>query len=91
MTQIHFYDTGTDRHIKDWPNWTGIVPASGDMVALHYGDNNEEERHYVVKTRTISGTDPDDIRIFIQEIRDDTTPSEVEIEALRKEIESYNH
>ena len=38
-----------------------------------------------------TGTDPDDIRIFIQEIRDDTTPSEVEIEALRKEIESYNH
>ena len=66
MTQISFYKNGTGEFIKQWPNWTGVVPAVGDVVVLHFGDDNEEERGYVVKTRVIDGTRHDYIKIFIQ-------------------------
>jgi hypothetical protein len=66
MTQISFYDDGTGEFIKQWPNWTGMVPAVGDMAVLHFGDNNEDEQGYVVKMRVIDGTRPDYIRLFIK-------------------------
>ena len=56
MIQISFYDSNTGKYIKQWPNWSGVVPALGDVVVLHYGDNNEEERPYQVRHRVIDGT-----------------------------------
>lgn len=66
MTQISFYENGSGLLIKQWPNWTGVVPAVGDMAVLHFGDNNEDEQGYVVKMRVIDGTRPDYIRLFIK-------------------------
>ena len=66
MTQISFYKNGTGEFVKQWPNWTGVVPAVGDVVVLHYGDNNEEERTYTVRLRVIDGTRPDFICLFIR-------------------------
>ena len=66
MTQISFYENGTGEFIKQWPNWTGVVPAVGDMVVMHFGDDNEEAQGYVVKMRVIDGTKPDFIKIFIK-------------------------
>ena len=68
MKQISFQDDDTGEFIKQWPNWTGVVPAVGDMVVLHYGDNNEEERTYTVSLRVIDGTRPDFICLFIKKI-----------------------
>lgn len=68
MTQISFYRNGTGEFIKQWPNWTGVVPAVGDMVLLHYGDYNEEEQGYVVNMRVIDGTRPDSIRLFVDKV-----------------------
>ena len=65
MIQISFYDDGTGEFIKQWPNWSGVVPAVGDMVVLHYVDDNEEEYSYIVKMRVIDGTRPDSIKLFI--------------------------
>ena len=66
MTQISFYENGTGKFIKQWPNWSGVVPAVGDMVVLHFGDDNEEERAYTVILRVIDGTRPDYISLFIR-------------------------
>ena len=66
MTQISFYDDGTGEFIKQWPNWTGVVPVMDDMVVMHFGDDNEEAQGYVVKMRVIDGTKPDFIKIFIK-------------------------
>ena len=71
MTQISFYKNGTGEFIKQWPNWTGVVPAVGDVVVLHYGDNNEEERTYTVRLRVIDGTRPERIDLYIDEIQDE--------------------
>ena len=71
MTQISFYKNGTGEFIKQWPNWTGVVPAVGDMVVLHYGDDNEEECTYTVRLRVIDGTRPERIDLYIDEIQDD--------------------
>ena len=68
MTQISFYKNGTGEFIKQWPNWTGVVPAVGDLVVLHYGDYNEEEVTYRVRLRVIDGTRPDYIKIFIERL-----------------------
>lgn len=68
MTQISFYENGTGEFIKQWPNWTGVVPAVGDMVVLHFGDDNEVEQGYVVKMRVIDGTRPDSIRLFVDKV-----------------------
>lgn len=70
MTQISFYENGSDLLIKQWPNWSGVVPAVGDVVVLHFGDNNEEEQGYIVKMRVIDGTRPDYIKIFIERLQD---------------------
>lgn len=66
MTQISFQDDATGEFIKQWPNWSGVVPAVGDMVVLHFGDNNEEECRYTVSLRVIDGTRPDFICLFIR-------------------------
>ena len=66
MTQISFYENGTGNFIKEWPNWSGVVPAVGDLVVLHWGDDNEIERPYEVRLRVIDGTRPDFIKIFIR-------------------------
>lgn len=71
MTQISFYRNGTGEFIKQWPNWTGVVPAVGDMVVLHYGDDNEEECTYTVRLRVIDGTRPERIDLYIDEIQDE--------------------
>ena len=54
-------------YIKQWPNWSGVVPMVGDEVLLHFGDYNEEESRYKVKTRVISGTEPDKVILYIEE------------------------
>lgn len=66
MIYISFFDDGTGEFIKQWPNWTGVVPAVDDIVALRFGDDNEEERIYSVRLRVIDGTKPDFIKIFIK-------------------------
>ena len=71
MTQISFYKNGTGEFIKQWPNWTGVVPAVRDIVVLHYGDANEDERTYTVRLRVIDGTRPERIDLYIDEIQDD--------------------
>ena len=68
MTQISFYENGTGRFIKQWPNWSGVVPAIGDLVVLHYGDDNEEELSYRVCLRVIDGTRPEYIKLFIEKL-----------------------
>ena len=67
MTQIDFY-TRDGVFVKSWPNWTGVVPAKEDVVALHWGDNNEEDQYYIVCLRLIDGTRPDYIKIYIKEL-----------------------
>lgn len=71
MTQISFYKNITGEFIKQWPNWTGVVPVVGDMVVLHYGDDNEEEYTYMVRLRVIDGTRPERIDLYIDEIQDE--------------------
>lgn len=71
MTQISFYENGTGKFIKQWPNWTGVVPAVGDMVVLHYGDDNEEEYTYMVRLRVIDGMRPDHIGLYIDEVQEE--------------------
>ncbi|MBR3647099.1 MAG: hypothetical protein IKN59_01745 [Paludibacteraceae bacterium] len=66
MRQINFYESGTCEFIKQWPNWTGVVPAVGDVVVVHFGDNNEKLCLYTVCRRIIDGTKPDYIKIFIR-------------------------
>jgi hypothetical protein len=66
MTQISFQDDATGEFIKQWPNWTGVVPVMDDLVALHFGDDNEEERLYSVRLRVIDGTRPDLIKLYIR-------------------------
>jgi hypothetical protein len=70
MTQISFYENGTGIYIKQWPNWTGVVPTVDDLVVLHYGDDNEEAVPYRVRLRLIDGTRPDYIKIFIERIQE---------------------
>ena len=48
-----------------WHNWTGLVPEKDDIVALHFGDDNEEEERCVVYRRVISGTDPDRVVVYV--------------------------
>ena len=44
----------------------GVVPVMDDLVALHFGDDNEEERLYSVRLRVIDGTRPDLIKLYIR-------------------------
>lgn len=87
MIQISFYDSNTGKYIKQWPNWSGVVPALGDVVVLHYGDNNEEERPYLVRHRVIDGTKPAIVKIYIEDMHYSSSLTEEEIEDLRREME----
>ena len=87
MIQIIFYDRKTGKYIKQWPNWSGVVPALGDVVVLHYGDNNEEERSYLVRHRVIDGTKPVIVKIYIEYMHYSSSLTEEEIEDLRREME----
>lgn len=87
MTQVHFRKAGSGDYIKDWPMWTGVVPAFPDLVVLHYGDDNEEEKRYRVEGREISGTEPDDVTIYLSEYpSNQCNLTDEEIEDLRQEI-----
>ena len=55
-------------YIKQWPNWTGVVPMRDDHVLLHFGDNNEKETEYMVTSRGISGTEPDKVLLIIEKV-----------------------
>lgn len=87
MIQIIFYDSKTGKYIKQWPNWSGVVPALGDVVVLHYGDNNEEERAYQVRHRVIDGTKSNIVKIYIEDMHYSSSLTEEEIEDLRREME----
>ena len=87
MIHISFYDSNTGKYIKQWPNWSGVVPFIGDVVVLHYGDNNEEERPYLVKYRVIDGTKSDIVKIYIEEMNYSSSLTEEEIEDLKREME----
>lgn len=66
MKQLHFYvlgECGEKKYLRDWVNWTGEVPNRGDIVLIHFGDNNEEEYKYRVVGRIIDGRKPDDVDI----------------------------
>ena len=90
MIHISFYENGTGKFIKQWPNWSGEVPVVGDMVLLHFGDDNEEECENIVKLRVIDGTRPEYVKIFIEEIRRIKQPTDEEIEDLMREIRELN-
>ena len=89
MIYISFYDSNTGKYIKQWPNWSGVVPALGDVVVLHDGENNEEERPYQVKYRVIDGTKSDIVKIYIEEVNLNYSPTitEEEIEDPKREME----
>ena len=70
MIQISFHENGSGLIIKQWPNWSGVVPSVDDLVVLHYGDDNEYAEAYRVRLRVIDGTRPDYIKIFIERLQD---------------------
>ena len=68
MKQLHFYvlgECGEKKYLRDWVNWTGVVPNMGDIVLIHFGDNNEDEHKYRVVGRVIDGRKPDDVGIVV--------------------------
>ena len=90
MTQIGFYENGTGKLIRNWPNWSGEVPAVGDMVLIHFGDNNEEERRYVVRQRVIDATRPDYIKIFVKKLPEEQSEiTDEEFEELRRKVKNF--
>ena len=68
MKQLHFYalvECNERKYLKDWVNWSGEVPQRGDIVLIHFGDNNEKEYKYRVVGRIIDGRKPDDVDIVV--------------------------
>ena len=68
MKQLHFYALGEcnkREYLKCWVNWTGEVPNRGDIVLIHFGDDNEKEYKYRVVGRIIDGRKPDDVVIVV--------------------------
>jgi len=55
-------------YIKQWPNWTGVIPSIDDTVVLHFGDNNEIKEYYEVEGREISGTNCDKIVLYVEKL-----------------------
>ena len=70
MKNLRFYklELGEKRYIRTWVNWTGEVPNKGDVVLIHFGDDNEEELMYRVVNRVFNGLFPDNIDIIVEEI-----------------------
>lgn len=72
MKQLHFYVLGEcnkREYLRDWVNWTGEVPNRGDIVLIHFGDNNEEEYKYRVVCRIIDGRKPNDVDIVVSLVK----------------------
>ena len=47
-------------YTKTWHNWDGnIVPQVGDILIIHFGDNNEIGQQVTVIARVFDGTRPD--------------------------------
>lgn len=70
MTQINFYENGTGKYIKSWNWWDNLVPVVGDVVVLHFGDDNEHEVGYNVRMRVIDGANPGIVKLFVEKIED---------------------
>lgn len=72
MKQLNFHalseEKGHYEYLKSWPNWSGEIPQKGDIVVLHFGDNNEIELCYIVDCRVIDGTKADTVRINVTRI-----------------------
>lgn len=64
---IEFIDE-KGKFIKQWPNWSGVVPQRDDHVLLHFGDYNEKQVEYYVSYRGITGTDPDKVILMVKEL-----------------------
>lgn len=77
---IEFRDVD-GRFIKQWPNAEDLcIPQKGDIVAIHWGDNNEETEMYEVVSRIISGTESN--KLFLN-VKKKSVPLTVEmLEAL---------
>ena len=47
-------------YTKTWHNWDDrMIPQVGDILILHFGDNNEAARQVKVIARVFDGTRPD--------------------------------
>lgn len=70
LKYLYFYELklGEKKYIRNWVNWTGEVPDKGDVVLIHFGDDNEEEFMYRVVNRVFDGRFPDDIDIIVEKI-----------------------
>lgn len=69
MKQLHFYalgECGEKKYLRDWVNWSGEVPNRGDIVLIHFGDNNEKEYKYRVVGRVFDGRKSNDIYIIVR-------------------------
>ena len=64
----------TKREAEDWRhywyNWDGVVPDMGDIVQLHFGDDNEREGRFMVQDRLISGTESKKIILYVNPMSD---------------------
>ena len=64
----------TKREAEDWRhywyNWNGVMPAKDDIVALHFGDNDEREGRFIVQFRLISGMKPVKIIMYVKPVSD---------------------
>ena len=56
------------QYLKSWFGWKGVVPQKDDIVILHWGDKAEEAEAWKVVMREISGTKPNDVRIFVSRV-----------------------
>ena len=61
--------------LKTWYSWKGVVPNQGDIVKLHWGNDEEtkETEAWKVIMRSISGTTPNTIDIFCSRLTSETT------------------
>ena len=57
------------KFLKSWFNWKGAVPQEGDIILLHWHeqDGTAEEAWRVV-TRVINGEDPKKLEVFMTQL-----------------------
>ena len=46
-------------YVKQWPNWSGPIPAMGDHIWMHFGDDHLEVEEFAIDYCIIDGTMPD--------------------------------
>ena len=47
-------------YTKTWRNWDNrMIPQVGDILIIHFGDNNEDAQQAKVIARVFDGTRPD--------------------------------